>query len=367
MSAFGGQPVLAAQAVNSAADTNDFATAAATEAGEVVAVLPASSKFRAAAAVFAMPLHVSHIHSDMHALLVGEKPSVIKKFRRICYRVQTSKIFVAFFTGAVRESQRINLSPASAASNWKKCAVLKGGLPVAIVHCMAVANAVLLGSVHHGMSKDFNDSLELGGQICASLFMVEFLIKIVALGGKRYFSDRFNCLDAFIVFTSSLEMFLTESTLDSLKITNTAKLLRVLRLLKLIHYITPLKDMVAAVIMSLGTLFWIVVLMVIVICVFALMGMQLFGGKFNFPDGTPRHNFDTFVQAFVTVWQVITATAWEEVLFDSVRSWEGSKWCYFYYLAVLVSQLAHLVVPYVTVRPHPIDAQNFYIPTLLKL
>ena len=64
--------------------------------------------------------------------------------------------------------------------------------------------------------------------------------------------------------------------------------------------------------------------------------MQLFGGKFNFPDGTPRHNYDTFMQAFVTVWQIITLTAWEDVLYDSVRAWGGSKWCYFYYLLVLV-------------------------------
>jgi hypothetical protein len=35
--------------------------------------------------------------------------------------------------------------------------------------------------------------------------------------------------------------------------------------------------------------------------------MQVFGGKFNFPDATedkPRHNFDSFWQSLLTVFQV---------------------------------------------------------------
>jgi hypothetical protein len=29
--------------------------------------------------------------------------------------------------------------------------------------------------------------------------------------------------------------------------------------------------------------------------VFALLGMQLFGGKFNFDDGKPNQNYDDFI------------------------------------------------------------------------
>eukprot|EP01052_Picozoa_sp_SAG31_P015387 SAG31_NODE_987_length_10544_cov_56.002106_1_plen_2161_part_00 len=288
------QPVLTAREVT-AADTADKV-----EAGKVVAVLSAKSKLRAAVALLSSPLLVRHDNLDMHTEQISEQQPLMKRIRRMCYRLQASKFFVAMLTAIV------------------------------------IVNAGLLASVHHGMSVEFENALELGMQICTIFFVVEFVVKIVGLGAKLYFEDRFNCLDAFIVFTSTLELMVGASVLDSLKITNTAKLLRVLRLLKLIQYIIPLKDMVAAVVKSLGTLFWIVILMVVTICVFALMGMQLFGGKFNFPDGTPRHNFDTFAQAFVTVWQVITLSDWEEVLFDSVRAWEGSKWCYFYYLSLLI-------------------------------
>jgi hypothetical protein len=48
----------------------------------------------------------------------------------------------------------------------------------------------------------------------------------------------------------------------------------------------------------------LLLLLFLFIVIFALLGMQLFGGKFNFPDGKPRSNFDTFYQSLLTVFQV---------------------------------------------------------------
>ena len=46
-------------------------------------------------------------------------------------------------------------------------------------------------------------------------------------------------------------------------------------------------------------------LLFLFILIFALLGMQLFGGAFNFPDGTPPANFNTFSIALLTVFQVL--------------------------------------------------------------
>lgn len=54
-------------------------------------------------------------------------------------------------------------------------------------------------------------------------------------------------------------------------------------------------------------------LLFLFILIFALLGMQLFGGAFNFPDGTPDANFDTFVISLLTVFQVLTGEDWNEV------------------------------------------------------
>lgn len=41
--------------------------------------------------------------------------------------------------------------------------------------------------------------------------------------------------------------------------------------------------------------------------IFSILGMQLFGGQFNFADeGIPRHNYNNFIWAFITTFRVIT-------------------------------------------------------------
>jgi voltage-dependent calcium channel L type alpha-1D len=50
----------------------------------------------------------------------------------------------------------------------------------------------------------------------------------------------------------------------------------------------------------------LLLLLFLFIVIFALLGMQVFGGKFNFNpmQPKPRANFDTFVQSLLTVFQV---------------------------------------------------------------
>jgi len=71
---------------------------------------------------------------------------------------------------------------------------------------------------------------------------------------------------------------------------------------------------------SAGSFAYITMLLFVFIFIFTLLGMQLFGGRFDFPDGKPRGNYDTFNIALVTVFQVLTMENWQTVLFDSMRS-----------------------------------------------
>jgi len=52
----------------------------------------------------------------------------------------------------------------------------------------------------------------------------------------------------------------------------------------------------------------LLLLLFLFIVIFALLGMQLFGGRFNFeaPRDKPRSNFDSFWQSLLTVFQVLT-------------------------------------------------------------
>ena len=57
---------------------------------------------------------------------------------------------------------------------------------------------------------------------------------------------------------------------------------------------------------SVGSFMYLAMLLMLFLFIYTLLGMQLFGGRFNFPEGKPRGHFDNFHQAFITVFQLLT-------------------------------------------------------------
>lgn len=53
--------------------------------------------------------------------------------------------------------------------------------------------------------------------------------------------------------------------------------------------------------------------------------MQVFGGRFNFnkEEAKPRHNFDSFWQSMLTVFQILTGEDWNVVMYDGIRAYGG--------------------------------------------
>ena len=76
---------------------------------------------------------------------------------------------------------------------------------------------------------------------------------------------------------------------------------------ELIRYWSSLRNLVTSLINSMRSIASLLLLLFLFIVIFALLGMQLFGGKFGYNDTVPipRHNFDSFYQAMLTVFQVI--------------------------------------------------------------
>jgi len=78
------------------------------------------------------------------------------------------------------------------------------------------------------------------------------------------------------------------------------------------------------------------VVLLIVMFIFVLLGMQLFGGVYDqafTPDEKPRAHFDTFWWAFVTVFQVLTGENWNEVLYNTMFA-AGAGQAVIYFVAL---------------------------------
>ena len=70
---------------------------------------------------------------------------------------------------------------------------------------------------------------------------------------------------------------------------------------------------------SLEDFMYIFFLLILFNYIYALLGMQIFGGKFNFP-GSTRMNFDDFFIAYMSVFNLLTLENWNDILTSSLRS-----------------------------------------------
>lgn len=72
-----------------------------------------------------------------------------------------------------------------------------------------------------------------------------------------------------------------------------------------LRYWTSLSNLVASLLNSIRSIASLLLLLFLFIVIFALLGMQLFGGRYDFEDTeVPRSNFDNFPQALISVFQV---------------------------------------------------------------
>ena len=69
--------------------------------------------------------------------------------------------------------------------------------------------------------------------------------------------------------------------------------------------------------------FWLLCLLMLVLFIFALLGMELFGGQFRPPafiGERPRSHFDTISNAMLTSFVVATSEDWNTVYHDVARA-----------------------------------------------
>uniref|UniRef100_A0AC35U5M9 Voltage-dependent L-type calcium channel subunit alpha n=1 Tax=Rhabditophanes sp. KR3021 TaxID=114890 RepID=A0AC35U5M9_9BILA len=100
---------------------------------------------------------------------------------------------------------------------------------------------------------------------------------------------------------------------------------RLLRIFKITKYWASLSILVSSLLNSLRSVMSLLLLLFLFIVIFALLGMQVFGGKFNFNPmmPKPRANFDTFIQSLLTVFQILTGEDWNTVMYNGIESFGG--------------------------------------------
>uniref|UniRef100_A0A8C9EYI4 Voltage-dependent L-type calcium channel subunit alpha n=1 Tax=Pavo cristatus TaxID=9049 RepID=A0A8C9EYI4_PAVCR len=207
----------------------------------------------------------------------------------------------------------------------RKCRdVVKSKFFYWLVILLVALNTLSIASEHHFQPEWLTIVQDNANRVLLTLFVAEMLLKMYALGLRQYFMSLFNRFDCFVVCAGVLEIILVElSTLSPLGI-SVLRCIRLLRIFKITRYWTSLSNLVASLLNSVRSIASLLLLLFLFIIVFALLGMQLFGGMYDFEDMEVRRStFDNFPQALISVFQILTGEDWNSIMYNGIMAYGG--------------------------------------------
>ncbi|CAG0896176.1 unnamed protein product [Darwinula stevensoni] len=194
-----------------------------------------------------------------------------------------------------------------------------------LIIILVFLNTGVLASEHYNQPPWLDHFQDIANLIFVVLFTIEMFLKMYSLGFQGYFVSLFNRFDCFVVIASIIEIVLTHTHVMPPLGLSVLRCVRLLRIFKVTKYWKSLSNLVASLLNSIQSIASLILLLFLFIIIFALLGMQLFGGKFDFnaAEEKPRSNFDSFWQSLLTVFQILTGEDWNAVMYQGIQAYGG--------------------------------------------
>uniref|UniRef100_A0A3P8TKA8 Sodium channel protein n=1 Tax=Amphiprion percula TaxID=161767 RepID=A0A3P8TKA8_AMPPE len=212
---------------------------------------------------------------------------------------------------------------------------------LAITICI-VLNTLFMAMEHYPMTPDFEAMLSVGNLVFTGIFAGEMLFKLVAMDPYYYFQEAWNCFDGFIVTLSLVELALAD--VEGLSVLRSFRLLRVFKLAKSWPTLNMLIKIIGNSVGALGNL---TLVLAIIVFIFAVVGMQLFGKSYKdcvckiaTDCELPRWHMNDFFHSFLIVFRVLCGE-WIETMWDCMEV-AGQGMCLIVFMMVMV--IGNLVV-----------------------
>uniref|UniRef100_A0A8C1L1P8 Sodium channel protein n=1 Tax=Cyprinus carpio TaxID=7962 RepID=A0A8C1L1P8_CYPCA len=222
-----------------------------------------------------------------------------------------------------------------------KVMVMDPFLDLAITICI-VLNTLFMALEHYPMTDEFNSMLSVGNLVFTGIFTAEMVLKIFALDPYYYFQQGWNIFDGIIVCLSLMELGL--SNVEGLSVLRSFRLLRVFKLAKSWPTLNTLIKIIGNSVGALGNL---TLVLAIIVFIFAVVGMQLFGKnyqdcvcKISYDCTLPRWHMKDFFHSFLIVFRVLCGE-WIETMWDCMEV-AGQPLCILVFMLVMV--IGNLVV-----------------------
>ncbi|XP_053120365.1 sodium channel protein type 1 subunit alpha isoform X2 [Hemicordylus capensis] len=212
---------------------------------------------------------------------------------------------------------------------------------LAITICI-VLNTLFMAMEHYPMTDEFSNVLIVGNLVFTGIFTGEMVLKLVAMDPYYYFQEGWNIFDGFIVTLSLIELGLAD--VEGLSVLRSFRLLRVFKLAKSWPTLNMLIKIIGNSVGALGNL---TLVLAIIVFIFAVVGMQLFGKSYKEcvckiakDCELPRWHMHDFFHSFLIVFRVLCGE-WIETMWDCMEV-AGQAMCLTVFMMVMV--IGNLVV-----------------------
>jgi len=210
-----------------------------------------------------------------------------------------------------------------------------------IMACIAL-NSLMMISSHYDPAEWYLDATRHAESAFTIVFIVEFSLKHLALGFGGYWGDSWNKLDGFIVVSSIVELIMIEASQSGSGVN--LSFLRVFRIFRIVRTFRVLREnkefvrILESAINGVQAMWVFLVVWALLLIIFAILGVQLFGGQGDLDD--ERLGFKDVGSALLTLFVVSTGENTFEVAYATVVATD--EWSGLYMIAWLVISTAVL-------------------------
>uniref|UniRef100_A0A672S2F3 Sodium channel protein n=1 Tax=Sinocyclocheilus grahami TaxID=75366 RepID=A0A672S2F3_SINGR len=183
-----------------------------------------------------------------------------------------------------------------------------------------VLNTVFMAMEHYPMTPHFEHMLSVGNLVFTGIFTAEMVLKLIALDPYYYFQVGWNIFDSIIVTMSLVELGL--ANVQGLSVLRSFRLMRVFKLAKSWPTLNMLIKIIGNSVGALGNL---TLVLAIIVFIFAVVGMQLFGKsyrdcvcKISGDCELPRWHMTDFFHSFLIIFRILCGE-WIETMWDCME------------------------------------------------
>ncbi|KAA8581298.1 hypothetical protein FQN60_002879, partial [Etheostoma spectabile] len=224
---------------------------------------------------------------------------------------------------------------------WMHFVVMDPFVDLGITICI-VLNTLFMAMEHYPMTPEFEHMLSVGNLVFTGIFTAEMFFKLMAMDPYYYFQVGWNIFDSIIVTLSLVELGL--ANVQGLSVLRSFRLLRVFKLAKSWPTLNMLIKIIGNSVGALGNL---TLVLAIIVFIFAVVGMQLFGKsykecvcKISVDCELPRWHMNDFFHSFLIVFRILCGE-WIETMWDCMEV-AGAGMCLVVFMMVMV--IGNLVV-----------------------